>query len=378
MQLLTRAVRHCLSISVLTAFAFSVFAQSISLPNGKIVARNNFHLFICIGNSAMSGRDTIPDLVADDHVWKFRVVPANHDWKPGVEPACQDAYNTEASPNGGPTIPLVKELELIKGLYFLGTNDYIGIMQLSASGWAMAPNFAYGKTQYNTIMTYAKQLAPNAKIEALVSMFNMVEVQNCANANCIGNYSGDIQAMVASMRNDLKTVDASLANLPYFHAGYPVMAGNGGNGIFDTSTAQAKAMIAEIAKIPGLVNNSWVIPTDSCSICHNCDPKGYWSHYDSYGNKRWGKRAADTIAAHIWIPVAALPAVQHNLNSSHTATTMQKVLFDGSNWTVFDKVGKSFNIYSPNGRAIAGMSAAALRNQKLLPGVYFVRKDVKK
>jgi hypothetical protein len=209
-------------------------------------------------------------------------------------------------------------------------------------------------------------------------MFNLVEVQNCGSATCIGDYSGSISAMVASMRNDLKTADAACANVPYIHAGYPVMAGSGGSGNYLPTTPQAVAMIAEIAKIPGLVTNSVVVPTDSCSICHSCNPLGYYSHYDSTGNHRFGKRAADTISAHGWFPQIGTDAtLQLRSASVPHSQAMQKVLFDGSNWSVFDKAGKSFSVYSPNGKSVSIAAGTAIGSQKLLPGIYFVHTEVK-
>lgn len=359
----------------LAAFTGSIWsaAPGITFPDGKFVPKDSIYLFLCIGNSAMSGRDTLPDTTTVAREWKFRISPPDYDWKPAKDPACSDANTSESAPKGGPTIPMVRELGK------LNPNVTVCVVQYSASGWAQADHYAYGKDGYDTIVKYAKLLGPNVTIAGIVSMFNLVEVQNCSDAACIGNYSGSIQAMVSSFRNDLKTIDASLANVPYIHAGYPVLAGNGGSGNYLPTTPEGIAMIAEIAKIPGLVPNSVVIPTDSCTICHSCTPLGYYSHYDSYGNHRFGKREADTIAARGWFPSPSATSILEKLTQNRLgyAPAIHQVLFDGSNWSVFGNEGKSFTVYAPSGRAISISSENSLRSRNLLPGIYFVKPDIR-
>jgi hypothetical protein len=363
---------------VTLAFSLCYAVPGITLPNGTFVDKAHFYLFLCIGNSAMSGRAPNADTATLSNQWKFRLTPANHDWKPAKEPACSDAYNSEGSPKSGPTIPLVRELGK------LNPNVTVGIMQNSGSGWAQAAHLAYGKDGYDTIVKYAKQLAPNVTIAGIISMFNLVEVQNCGTAACIGDYSGSIRDMVASLRADLKTIDPALATVPYIHAGYPVMASKGTNNIdYSPTTLQALAIITEIAKIPSIIPNSVVIPTDSCTICTTCQPAGYNSHYDKAGCDRWGKRAADTIAVRTWFPMVCPNPLCTGVsgyvsgNAAFRGPAMQKILFDGSDFSAFDKAGKSFSIYSPNGRAITGLSASLLKTQNLRPGVYFVRSMIK-
>lgn len=357
-----------LVLSVLAVFSFSGYAQPGLNLGGHFIPKDSIMLFIDVGNSAMSGRDKQPDLVTEPHLWKYEVSPANYDWLAAKEPICDDAYNKIAQPKGGPIMPFLKKLHVLYPSY------YFGVMQLSNSGWELGQHFLNNtQTDYTTLMTQANLVKPNVTIAGIVSMFNTVEVQNKDTAN----YLQKVSTMVSNMRSVLGSLSYKgvAYTVPYIHAGYPVLAQSNTTAQYDTSLAQTKSIMRQIAQVPGAVSNSVVIPTDSLTICMNCDPLGYLDHYDSAGCTKWGKRTADTVLARGWIPptgVAVFPYQQRQSFSPH-ATLMQKVVFDGTNWSAFDKAGKSFNIYSPDGRAITGMSASMLRNLKLLSGVYFVK-----
>jgi hypothetical protein len=352
-------------LSIIALFSSSAFSQAGitfpgSYPVSRFVHKDSIFLFICAGNSAMSGRDPTPDLVTDPHLWKFEMSPANYDWLPAKEPICVDGPNTLTSPKGGPTMPFLKRLA---ALY---PNYYFGVMQLSYSGGTLQGHFNPGNGDINKLLTQANFLKPNLTIAAFVSMLNLVEVQNIDTLN----YLQHVVAMVSNVRTQL-----GLPNLPYIHAGYPVNAGSDPTGVkYDTSLAQAKSIMRQIAQIPGSIANSCVIPTEGLSICFTCAPANYFSHYDHAGNLGWGNRTGDTVLARGWVPLTtSISANPQRRVSSVSVPGFQKVLFDGGNWSVFDKAGKSLSVYSPDGRKIAGASFAAMRNLKLLPGVYFVK-----
>jgi len=332
-------------------------------------------VFIDMGNSAMSGRDKQPDLVTDPHLWKFEMDPANYDWLLAKEPICVDAYQSIAYPLGGPIMPFLKRLHADY------PNYYFGVMQLSNSGWELKDHFAPGKAEVTTLLTQANILKANVTIAGIVSMLNNVEVQNSDTAN----YLQLVASMVSNIRTNLGTLQygGTTYTVPYIHAGYPVEAKDGGpNGPFyDTSHIQTKSIMRQIAQIPTLVTDCVIIPTNGLTVCMNCTPSGYYDHYDSAGNAGWGTRTADTVLGRCWIPpvnncstLATVP--QHQITVFHSST-VQRIMFDGTNWSAFDKAGKSFTVYSPNGRALTAVSASSLKTQKLLPGVYFVRTEAK-
>ena len=351
-------------LSIIALFSFSAFSQAgITFPaslGGRFVHKDSIFLFICAGNSAMSGRDPTPDLVIDPRLWKYEMSPANYDWLPAKEPICVDGPNTLSSPKGSPTMPFLKRLA---ALY---PNYYFGAMQLSYSGGTLQGHFNPGNADINKLLTQANFLKANLTIAAFVSMLNLVEVQNIDTLN----YLPHVVAMVSNVRTQL-----GLPNLPYIHAGYPVNAGSDPGGVkYDTSLAQAKSIMRQIAQIPGTIANSVVIPTDSLTICINCAPLGYYSHYDHAGNVGWGNRTGDSVLARGWVPLTTLISTNPQPRvSSVSVPGFQKVLFDGGNWSVFDKAGKRFSIYSVNGKLITIAAGTAIRNQKLLPGIYFIK-----
>jgi Carbohydrate esterase, sialic acid-specific acetylesterase len=366
--------------SVMALLSFSAAAQQAGLTvGGRFVPKDSFMLFIDMGNSAMSGRDKSPDTFPDPHLWKFEMEPPKHDWLPAREPISDDGNNTIGAPKGGPIMPFLKKLHVNYPSY------YFGVMQMSGSGWSLKGYFCQtcGNPTDDTIkslLNWANQLKPNVTIAGIVSMLNILEVQNKDTAGYLGN----VKAMVDNIRSSLGPLQCNGKPyiVPYIHAGYPVLAGSNSTASYDTSTPQAKSIIRQIAQIPGTIQESIVIPTDGLTICTTCSPTGYLSHYDPAGNLGWGNRTADSVKARNWIPPVCPECV--DVSKSLTAHSeknhvpaIHRVLFDGSNWSVFDKTGKSFGVYSLNGKSVSIAAGAAIRSQKLLPGVYFVRPEVK-
>jgi hypothetical protein len=297
--------------------------------------------------------------------------PANHDWLAAKEPVCVDAYQSLANPLGGPIMPFLKRL-LVNY-----PNFYFGVMQLSNSGWELTGHFNAGSGDVNNLLAQANILKANVTIAGLVSMLNNVEVQNKDTAN----YLQKVTDMVSNLRTNLGTLQYKgvTYTVPYIHAGYPVLAKDSPDGTiqYDTSHAQTKSIMRQIAQIPTKVQNCMIIPTDGLTVCMTCTPANYFDHYDHAGNVGWGTRAADSVLGRNWIPpctncVGVTASLQHQIVAVHVSA-LQKIMFDGTNWSAFDKAGKSFNVYSPNGRAITGMTLSLLRTQKLLPGVYFAK-----
>jgi hypothetical protein len=283
-------IRVQLFLTTLIVFSFSGFAQPGLTLGGHFVPKDSIMVFINMGNSAMSGRDPSPDLVTEPHLWKFEMSPANHDWLLAKEPICNDGRNTGQM--GGPIMPFLKAMHaLYPGFYF-------GVMQLSGSAWELQGHFNPGAADVNALLTQANLLKPNVTIAGIVSMLNLVEVQN----NHAANYAQKVKAMVNNIRTNLGTLqyDGVPYTVPYIHAGYPVMAGSG----YDTSLAVTKAIIKQIAMIPDSVSDCVIIPTEGLTICMSgCITQ---AHYDRAGNVGWGNRTADTVEARSWIPPAVI------------------------------------------------------------------------
>lgn len=376
MRFSIRPIRVSLVLSALAMVSFTSYSQNAGLTlGGQFVPKDSIMLFIDMGNSAMSGRDKQPDLVTDPHLWKFEMDPANYDWLPAKEPICVDVYQSLTAPLGGPIMPFLKRLHVDY------PNYYFGVMQLSNSGWELMGNFNAGSGAITALLTQANKLKPNVTIAGIVSMLNNVEVQNSDTLN----YLQHVADMVSNIRTSLGTLqyDGTTYTVPYIHAGYPVEAKDNPSGTiqYDTSHIQTKSIMRQIAQIPTKVLDCVIIPTDGLTVCMNCTPAGYYDHYDSAGSAGWGTRTADTVLGRCWIPpvnncstLATMP--QHQIAVFHS-TTVQRIMFNGTNWSAFDKAGKSFTVYSPNGRAITAASASSLKTQKLLPGVYFVRTEAK-
>ena len=129
-------------------------------------------------------------------------------------------------------------------------------------------------------------------------------------------------------------------------------------------------------KTPNMV----LIPTDSMTMYGG---DGLYTHWSKKGYSIWANRVADSICARNWGPVnkcgvtvGAGPSL-HRWNMKFPSST-QKVLFDGSNWSVFDRTGEISGIYLPNGKVFYTPNSAGLRSKNLRPGVYIIRSNVAK
>jgi hypothetical protein len=353
-------LKNALFLIAFTGFYFSAFPEAGLTLGGKFVPKDSMMVFICVGNSAMSGRDQTPDRTTNPHLWKYEMSPAKYDWLLAEEPICvDDPNNTLSSPKGGPIMPFLKRLAV------LYPNHYFGIMQLSHSGWTLQGHFNQGSAEITSLITKANLLKPNVTIAAFVSMLNLVEVQN----NDTANYLQKVTAMVANVRTQL-----GLPDLPYIHAGYPLDAKSSEAAKYDTSLASAKSIMRQISQIPGSIQNSAIIPTNGLSICINCAPANYFSHYDNAGNKGWGSRTADTVFSRNWVSVASTVGKSPAQALSPKYDGMRKVMFEGMRSSVFNQTGKSFSVYSPNGKAVPAVS---VKSQNLRPGIYIVKQDKK-
>jgi hypothetical protein len=371
MRSLLRFAKVSAALCVIAGFFFSSYGQAGLTLGGKFVPKDSIIVYINVGNSAMSGRDPLPDTIKSPRLWKMQIRPksANPDWTPARESLCNDNYNTLNSPKGGPVMPFLKRL--LKN--YENTNYHFCVIQYSQSAYMLTEHYAKGLNEYDSLVLMVNKFKNNVTIGGIVCMLNLVEVQNYGGNHALcDNYLNDVKNMVSNMRADLN----SPCTIPYIHAGYPVLAG----GQYAITTAGAKSIIAQIAQIEATIPNSIVIPTEGLTICQNCQPLGYLSHYDTAGNRGWGWRTADSIKARGWVPppgpsatCTAVSSLPNHYVSGHAAAAAFRVAFDGSTWSMFDKAGKSFGVYAPNGRTITRTSVAALRNRNLPPGVYVVR-----
>jgi hypothetical protein len=369
---------------IIALLSVSAFGQAGLTLGGKFVPRDSIYLYLFFGNSVMSGRDTPADTITNNHAWKYvmtnscgtytKTCPPQYSWQPGIDPICFDSKNPDAGVvKYSPGTPFLKRMvKDYPGYHF-------GVAELSGSAWKFNGHFAPTAGDYKTMRTQALALMPNVHIAGIIMIFNIVEIQYATTDSTnidVVNYFNNIDTMITHFR-----ADVGIDSLPLIQSDYPVLAGKDTNANYAIKGPYApsiRVLMRNNAKVPLLIKNAVLIPTDSLTI-YRAD--GLYTHYNHNGDYKWANRVADSICARNWGPVNKCGATGLDASVKHAGMTpyssaMQKVLFDGHNWSVFEKAGKSFGIFLPNGRFFCAAGNPVLRSQRLRPGVYIIRSNV--
>jgi hypothetical protein len=373
--------RALLCASIVTVLSISAFAQQAGLTlGGKFVPKDSIYVFLFFGNSVMSGRDTPADTITDNHAWKYimtndcgtykKTCPPQYSWQPGVDPMCFDSKNPASGVvKYSPGTPFLKRMTTdYPGYYF-------GIAQLSGSAWKFNGHFSPTSGDYKAMRAQALTLKPNVHIAGIVMIFNIVEIQyattDSTNVDVV-NYFNNIDTMITHFRADL-----GIDSLPLIQSDYPVLAGKNTNanyGITGPYAPSIRVLMRNNARIPQLISNAVLIPTDSLTMYAD---DGAYTHYSKAGDYKWANRVADSIMARNWGPVKTptMALSRQRCGSSTAVSSLQKVFLAGNDLSAFKKTGKSFTVYSLSGKLISKASIANLRPGKLLPGLYLMRTE---
>jgi hypothetical protein len=104
----------------------------------------------------------------------------------------------------------------------------------------------------------------------------------------ISGYSDCINKLVTAIRKDVGQSD-----LPLLITDYEQEA----SGMLAVTSSFAQQIIPEIRKIPSVVSNSALVPTDDLSMQDD-------HHFDFNGHKTWTKRVLDIMKQKGWFPWA--------------------------------------------------------------------------
>ena len=366
------AVLLAASLFFVTTFSTDLFASPAGVTLGTtFVPKEKMFLFICIGNSEMTGRETKVNLSTVPNAWSYRIPnpPVLLDRKQGNADIASTLYKWALAQSPlhidrndnfnkqDPTTPFIQSLAK------RNAGNYFGVMQLSGSEYLIS-TFQRGKYRYDTIMNNVLKMKPNVTIAAIVSMFNTVEVQDPYPATEITPYLTNTQTMVSQIREDL-----GMPNLPYIHSGYPVLA----KGVYDPTLAAPKQIIPIIKQIPGSIAHSTLIPTDGLTIFQD----SYLSHYDSLGCFNWGSRVADTVMAWGLVPINSQRAAAGR--QLQTARATDAVYITNGKIPAALSIGTAgVFLYTLDGKFVGnGMFIRRQAHEGLKPGVYIVKRNLR-
>lgn len=243
----------------------------------QTVAKEDVIAFIHVGHSNMAGRafgpaDARPYFFdeTDPHAWMY------HAGKPpelAKEPytAGDDLSGTW----GGPGTALLKQaVQMAPDKYFLS----LGFGQTSAYCTQYLPGALY----YDMLIAAPKAIKDRVTFGAIVIMLGITE-RHGTSAD-ISGYSDCINKLVTAIRKDVGQPD-----LPLLITDYEQEA----SGMLAVTSSFAQQIIPEIRKIPSVVSNSALVPTDDLSMQDD-------HHFDFNGHKTWTKRVLDIMKQKGW------------------------------------------------------------------------------
>jgi hypothetical protein len=246
---------------------------------GTPVAKENVIAFIHFGHSNMAGRAIGPTATrpyffteTDPHAWMYHA---------GMPPAlAQEPYTADDNTMGqygGPGTALIKQaVAMAPSKYFMS----LGFGKESA----YCTQFLPGALYYDSLIKAAKAIKDRVTFGAIVIMLGITERHGTA-ADVTG-YSDCINKLVTAVRTDVGRPD-----LPLLITDYEQLA----TGTLAVGQAFAQSIIPEIHKIPMVVSNSALVPTDALGMQDD-------HHFNFDGHKVWTGRVLQIMKDKGWFP----------------------------------------------------------------------------
>jgi hypothetical protein len=248
---------------------------------GTAVAKEDAIAFIHFGHSNMAGRATGPTATrpyffteTDPHAWMYHV---------GQPPAlAKEPYTADDDTSGtygGPGTALVKEAAaLAPDKYFIS----LGFGKTSA----YCSQFLPGSLYYDSVMKAPLAIKDHVTFAAIVIMLGITERHGTAAD--ISGYSNCINQLVTAIRKDVGRPD-----LPLLITDYEQEA----TGLLAVGQSFPNSIIPEIRKIPTVVSNSALVPTDALGMEDD-------HHFNFDGHKLWIQRLLQIMKDKGWFPWA--------------------------------------------------------------------------
>jgi hypothetical protein len=195
--------------------------------------------------------------------------------QPALEP--YTAEDNTSGTYGGPGTALIKEAAaLAPSKYFIS----LGFGKESA----YCSQFLPGALYYDSLIQAAKAIKDRVTFGAIVVLLGITE-RHGTSADITG-YSTCINNLVTAVRNDVGRPD-----LPLLICDYEMTA----TGALAPTSAFAQSIIPEIHKIPMVVSNSALVPTDGLPLQDD-------HHFNFDGHKEYIRRLLQIMKDRGWFP----------------------------------------------------------------------------
>ena len=246
--------------------------------NGKYVPKEKAVVFIHFGHSNMRGAATTPTSLTsyfyntEDGLWSYKV-----GFTLAKEPTAPQTGITSAGPG-------MAILHSARGAV-ASTSDVQFISVGYGQGSATTVDYQKSGLYYPIFMGWAGQLKGYVTFGAIVIMLGVTDGEHLAAADVPGFPSRVVQ-LVSDIRSDLGE-----PNLPVLFCDYEQNA----TGQFAITSATGILMVPLIKKLPGMISNLVLVPTDGIEMQDN-------HHFDMQGHKDWAARVISLMQSNNWFP----------------------------------------------------------------------------
>ena len=247
--------------------------------NGKYVPKEKAVVFIHFGHSNMRGAATTPTSLTsyfyntEDGLWSYKV-----GFTLAKEPTAPQTGITSAGPG-------MAILHSARGAV-ASTSDVQFISVGYGQGSATTVDYQKSAGLYYPIfMGWAGQLKGYVTFGAIVIMLGVTDGEHLAAADVPG-----FPTRVAQIVSDIRA-DLGEPNLPVLFCDYEQNA----TGQYAITGATGILMVPLIKKLPSLISNLVLVPTDGIEMQDN-------HHFDMQGHKDWAARVISLMQSNNWFP----------------------------------------------------------------------------
>jgi hypothetical protein len=256
--------------------------------NGLRVPREKAIVFLHLGHSNMAGRAFDPPELkpyfyeSDPHLWRYE---RGGIWTPAIEPLSGDG-GTPGNPNGaGPGMAILRTaLAAEPDAYFISIGRGAGL-DYGTTCFA----FRKGGLFHDQIMEPAKELVGLVTFGGLFVMLSF-DARNDPKTQDPG-FLQCLEGLAAEFREALDAPD-----LPFIQTDFE----RGAIGGWAPNCCGAPQVIAQLARVPGSIDRSVLVPTDGIPMQDN-------HHFNLVGHRMWAERAFAGMAKGDLMPWAARP-----------------------------------------------------------------------
>ena len=276
------------SMAACIAAAFGRAALAADTPQATAVtlpAKEQFHLFLLVGQSNMAGRGTVEP---QDEVPKPHVLMLNRDkqWVPAVDPLHFDKPGAGVGPGRAFGLALAERDPQIT----------IGLIPCAAGGSPIAvwePGQTWAQTQshpYDDAVRRARAAMASGVLKGIL----WHQGESDCNSNKAAIYPSKLEALVARLRTDLQAPDV------------PFLAGELATFAGKPSTPAKDAVNAALRALPQTVPRTGFVPAEGLT------DRGDKLHFDAKSAREFGRRYAEIFFS---IGAAAPPAGKRSVGA---------------------------------------------------------------